>query len=205
MRRLTRSWMRWRLIAVRGGLPGVSLAWGLWEQAGGMGAGLSEADLARMARSGLVALSAEEGLELFDRASRSMRLWCCRCVWICVRCARGARRGLGARGSAWPAWCGDALGESRLRDSLAESLVSLAAGEREGAVLEVVRAEVARALGHASPAAVASDRPLQEMGFDSLMAVELRNRLGARSWAEFAHDACVRLSHPGSARGVSGG
>ncbi len=162
------------------GLPGVSLAWGLWDQAGGMGADLSEGAISRMARSGLLALSAEEGLELFDRAVALDAS-----LVLPMRLDMGALRA-GAREGSVPVVLRGLLGAgtrsaSRDSDSFAELLVSLAAGEREGAVLEVVRGEVARALGHASPAAVASDRPLQEMGFDSLMAVELRNRLAARS------------------------
>ena len=51
-----------------GGLPAVSLAWGLWEQASAMTAHLSGRDLARMSRSGLAALSTEQALELFDTA-----------------------------------------------------------------------------------------------------------------------------------------
>ncbi|NBH12588.1 KR domain-containing protein, partial [Amycolatopsis sp. SID8362] len=50
------------------GLPATSLVWGPWSQAGGMTSGLTEADLRRMARSGLPALAPEEGLALFDAA-----------------------------------------------------------------------------------------------------------------------------------------
>ncbi|MGH2855661.1 MAG: type I polyketide synthase, partial [Solirubrobacteraceae bacterium] len=50
------------------GLPGMALAWGPWAQAGGMTAKLEEADGARIARTGAMALSDEEGLELFDLA-----------------------------------------------------------------------------------------------------------------------------------------
>ena len=50
------------------GQPAVSLAWGLWDQAGGMGAGLARADRDRLARSGIGALSPARGLELLDRA-----------------------------------------------------------------------------------------------------------------------------------------
>ncbi|WP_131759623.1 type I polyketide synthase, partial [Actinomadura fibrosa] len=52
------------------GLPAQSLAWGLWAaDGGGMAQGLTEADLGRMRRQGMPALSAAEGLALFDLAS----------------------------------------------------------------------------------------------------------------------------------------
>lgn len=63
------------------------------------------------------------------------------------------------------------------RSRLAEKLSQLAEEERTTAVLEAVRAEVAAVLGLPGADAVPKDRPLQELGLDSLMAVEVRNRL----------------------------
>ncbi|WP_421106312.1 type I polyketide synthase [Streptomyces sp. NEAU-S77] len=68
----------------------------------------------------------------------------------------------------------DADGASALRERLA----ALPAGDREDAVLEVVRTHVAHALGHASADEVEAGRAFNELGFDSLTAVELRTRLG---------------------------
>jgi acyl carrier protein len=64
---------------------------------------------------------------------------------------------------------------------LRAKLVALPTGEREGVFLEAVQSEVANVLGLASGADVAPTIPLQELGADSLMAVELFNRLSALS------------------------
>ncbi|KJY16452.1 hypothetical protein VR46_45245, partial [Streptomyces sp. NRRL S-444] len=53
------------------GLPGVSLAWGLWAQTDGMTAHLSNVDQARASRGGVLAITATEGMELFDAAVES--------------------------------------------------------------------------------------------------------------------------------------
>ncbi|MFI0778068.1 type I polyketide synthase, partial [Streptomyces sp. NPDC021212] len=52
------------------GLSGQSLAWGLWAEASGMTGHLDTADLARVARSGLTAMSTRDGLALLDTAQR---------------------------------------------------------------------------------------------------------------------------------------
>ncbi|MFH8808729.1 type I polyketide synthase [Streptomyces hygroscopicus] len=68
-----------------------------------------------------------------------------------------------------------AEGGSRLR----ERLLGLAPGERERAVLDLVRGHAAAVLGFSGMEGVESDRAFKELGFDSLTAVEFRNRLNA--------------------------
>ncbi|MEU4120562.1 beta-ketoacyl synthase N-terminal-like domain-containing protein, partial [Kitasatospora sp. NPDC028055] len=59
----------------------------------------------------------------------------------------------------------------------ARQLRALSEDEQLRTVLDLVRGRIAAVLGHRTPDSVDPDRPLQELGFDSLTAVGLRNRL----------------------------
>ena len=158
------------------GLPGSSLAWGQWATASGMTGHLGEADLARLERSGILALSSEQGLELFDtaRAVGQPLLLPVPLDLVVLRAAArlgllpGVMRGL-VRGPARRAAAAGGQLARRLREA-PES-------EWEAIVLDLVRGQVASVLGHASSDAVQVQRNFKDAGFDSLAAVELRNRL----------------------------
>ncbi|MFF7725387.1 SDR family NAD(P)-dependent oxidoreductase [Streptomyces sp. NPDC008001] len=159
------------------GRPTVSLAWGLWEQEGAMADALDEAGRSRMARSGVLPLSTEDGLRLFDAALASDQA-----VLVPVRLDTAALRNRPA--GTVPALLrglvrGTARGTARhaTTGSLGDRLAGLTRDERDEAVLELVRSEVAAVLGHSSPRAVQPAHAFQDLGFDSLTAVELRNRL----------------------------
>jgi acyl transferase domain-containing protein/acyl carrier protein len=158
------------------GLAGVSLVWGAWAQGTGMTAALGASDLARLARSGMPALSASQGLGLFDAA-----LGVDEPVLVAVRLDLGALR---AGGEVPPLWRGLVTGSARravagVATGLVALLVGAAVGERKRVVLDLVRRQVAAVLGHSSVDAVGAGRAFKELGFDSLTAVELRNGLGA--------------------------
>ena len=70
--------------------------------------------------------------------------------------------------------------------SLAERLAGVPAAEHEAAVLKLVREQVAAVLGYRDAAEVPPERPFNELGVDSLAAVELRNRLSSLSGTRLA-------------------
>ncbi|MBI0295678.1 thioester reductase domain-containing protein, partial [Streptomyces sp. PRKS01-29] len=166
------------------GLPGVSLAWGPWESGTGMTEGLSDVDHARLGRWGLLPLDAQDGCALFDaaRAADSPLAIPCRIQLTRVRDAQ-----------LIPVMLRDMVRDApRLRQAKSTAKVDTSAGEREqlrafltGLPTERRHAELIRIVSHhaarvanlSSPDDVPTDLPLMSLGFDSLAALELRNRL----------------------------
>ncbi|MFG1780703.1 SDR family NAD(P)-dependent oxidoreductase [Micromonospora sp. NPDC049048] len=161
------------------GLPGRSFAWGLWEQASEMTAKLDRSDPRITARDGQLAIPSELGMALFDAGLRLAEP-----VLVPTRIDVAA---LGERVERPPALLRGLLRRERPTAraaaptaggrTLADELAALDGPERHNLVVDLVREQAASVLGHGSRAAVAPGRAFSQIGFDSLTAVELRNRL----------------------------
>ncbi|MFM9557557.1 MULTISPECIES: type I polyketide synthase [Streptomyces] len=180
------------------GLPGLSLLWGAWEQAGdGMTAGLGDTDQRRMARSGLRALAPDRGLALFDTA-----LGMDADAVAPLALDTAALRAQAEAGTLPPVF--RALVQAPLlrraaaagagEPALAERLAVLSDTERDRLLLDLVTTHTATVLGHGSPDTLGSGRTFRELGFDSLTAVELRNGLAAATGLRLP--ATLVFDHP---------
>ena len=201
------------------GLPALSLAWGLWEEGGGMGERLDDAESALLARNGVRPLSAARALRLFDAALSAAPAPASTHAPVPAPAPAPATGGpharvrhallvpadldlaaLRARAAetaetveAAEGWAGGEVLPAMLRGlvhvparrtgsaapSLAQRLARLPEGERRAALLDFARGQIASVLGHSSAQDIHPERAFQELGFDSLAAIRLRNRLTA--------------------------
>ncbi|MEU6084969.1 SDR family NAD(P)-dependent oxidoreductase, partial [Streptomyces sp. NPDC047108] len=168
------------------GLPATSLAWGPWAPGAGMTADLTEADLRRMARSGMLPLDPERGLGLLDTALEGgagleraavlpvdldltgLRRRTADDIppllrsLVRVRARRKAEAGTGTH-----------------HQDLRAQLAATPPADRDRLLSHLVHGAAAAVLGHASATDIDAEHTFKELGFDSLTSVELRNRVNA--------------------------
>ncbi|MGW2370649.1 phosphopantetheine-binding protein, partial [Streptomyces sp. NPDC001667] len=156
----------------------------LWQtSSGGMTGGLSDTDVARMARIGVKAMSNDHGLTLLDAAHHHGRP---HLVGLDLDLRTLATHPVDTRptllrGLAAPAPGGasrpTATAGARPAD-LASRLTALPQAERHRTLVGLIREQAATVLGHHTDS-LTTGSTFKELGFDSLTAVELRNRLSA--------------------------
>ncbi|OXM47549.1 malonyl CoA-ACP transacylase [Amycolatopsis thailandensis] len=167
------------------GVKAVSIAWGPWAE-GGMAEAVDDA----VRRKGLRPMTPEAAAEEFVRAIAADD------TWVTVA------------DFDWPSFFEDfraapmlaelprpeaAAAEAPVAD-LRSRLTGLIEPEQRRLLLKVARETVARVLGHPDTSAIGPDRAFTELGFDSLTAVELRNRLDAATG--LAVPATLVFDHP---------
>ncbi|MFF7976069.1 SDR family NAD(P)-dependent oxidoreductase [Streptomyces sp. NPDC007905] len=184
------------------GLPAVSLAWGFWAERGGMTGHLDEGDVARLAGFGVAPLAAEDGLALFDSALAASQaageqtpalLAPVQFAHATLR-ARAAGDGLPPvlRGLVRTPRPGPATASAP--QGFAARLAQVAEADRRAVVLDLVRAQAAQVLGHDSADALTAGQSFKQLGFDSLTALQLRNRLNSATGLVLP--ATLAFDHP---------
>ncbi|MBP1158489.1 type I polyketide synthase [Rhodococcus sp. PvR099] len=165
------------------GLPAVSIAWGMWAPPSTMTDNLGAIDLARARRSGMVPMTAEDGLALFDDALAAgvPAVAAARfdLSWSAGAYVPAPLRGLIREPRRRAAGSGSAGSSGSAPSDWALRLADLSIPEQRHLMLELVRAGAATVLGHDAADSVDADQAFKELGFDSLAAVALRNHLGA--------------------------
>ncbi|MCP2167840.1 type I polyketide synthase [Goodfellowiella coeruleoviolacea] len=158
------------------GLPASALAWGLWADTPA-----PAAHRQRLHRLGMPPLPTADALALLDAAVGLGNA-------VPLRLDLAALR---ARADDVPPVLRPLVGAGR------EPRAAEPAAVAECDLLGLVRSHVAAVLGHASAAAIDPGRPLRDLGFDSLAAVELRNLLGGETGLSLP--ATLVFDHPTAA------
>ncbi|MGB6164101.1 MAG: AMP-binding protein, partial [Pseudonocardiaceae bacterium] len=153
------------------GLPALSLAWGPWEPANQLAAVTIPA--------GTGQLSTQQGLVMFDGAYTADQA-----ALVVTRLDAATLQVPAAMGTVPTLLRGlvDASASANTPDeasasALRQRLARLTEPEQQRALLELVRTEAAKIRDLDGPTTVRRDRTFKELGFTSLTAVELRNRL----------------------------
>jgi len=164
-----------------GGVPATSINWGVWAE---VGAAAERQVSSRTVNQGIDAIAPELGLDALERAIAS------RTGQVVISPVRWPAFFGSLRPDAHPAFLRDLLpavrrAEPAVRSSAAagvsvrERIAEAPANKRRPILVGFVRETVARVLGAETIEAIDPQMPLTDLGLDSLMAVELRNLLGA--------------------------
>jgi polyketide synthase 12 len=156
------------------GLPATSIAWGAWQNIG------MTAHSKVRAEAG-AGIAVEQGLAMFDTAIAAAPEVL---VPLALRLSGGAGATDGLAGPVAALFSDligarrrSAAGITRAHGGIAHDIAGLLPHNRLRYLVSLVRTEASAVLGHSSPDRIGPDQEFQQLGFDSLTAVEFRNRL----------------------------
>ncbi|MFF2192597.1 type I polyketide synthase [Streptomyces sp. NPDC058157] len=194
------------------GLPGTAVAWGFWAERSAMTGHLDETAVRRLGRAGIAEMSSAQGLAFFDAAHDAAEP-----LVLALKLETAALRERAAAGTlpallrglvrvparraaadgvpaGQAAQGGDGAAAETAGPTLADRLAGLPEAERTERLVELVVGQVAAVLGHASAAQVEPEQAFKALGFDSLSAVELRNRMNRATGLRLS--ATLAFDHP---------
>lgn len=162
------------------GLPGVSINWGPWAGSG-MAGDVDSRHQRRWAAQGVEFMSSEDGLAVLHR------LLCAQAAQVAVLPVRwNALLGALPHDAIPPLLSdlergvsvGDTVTKHAVRRDLRAEIERTAPANRRSALLAEIRTQAAKVLSLDRGHTIDVRQPLNELGLDSLMAVELRNSIG---------------------------
>jgi polyketide synthase 12 len=182
------------------GQPGIAVSWGLWAATSELTRHLGDAEQARMSRAGLLPLSTGQALALFDAACQQPNP---HVVAVNLDLAALAAGSAGVvppllKALAVPRPGGPAVSASA--PDLAARLAGLDPAVGQQLMVTLIQEHAASVLGHANADTIPPGTPFRDLGFDSLTAVELRNRIAAATGLRlpaslvFTYPTCAALA-----------
>ncbi|MDZ7269350.1 MAG: SDR family NAD(P)-dependent oxidoreductase [candidate division KSB1 bacterium] len=161
----------------RRGLAGMSIHWGAWSE---IGAAAARQVGEKVSSQGIGVISPQKGLAVLESllAEHAVEVGVLPVNWqMFARQFQTVPAFYSELVSAPPPK--PVAGAAPAAPSILQQLAEAPAGKRRGLLASFVREQAAKVLGLEAAHPIDKDQPLQKLGLDSLMAVELRNLLGA--------------------------
>ena len=161
------------------GLPGLSINWGAWDEAG-MAAQLSNQNQGRLLAQGMKVIAPQQGLKVLDQLlSKTIPQigvfsvdWSAFIQQVPDSVAFPFLENLISQDKAI-----EPEVNSNPKLDFLRQLATASTSDRKTMLLEKIRSELATVLGYSSPESINLEDNLSDLGMDSLMAVEFKNRL----------------------------